>query len=121
MGFSIGLGAVDISAEALLKECRLLPGQAVQEAIDRSIIEWCVPYCPWRTGKLAMSPYTDTDIGSGVIEYGVPYAREVYYGEEIQHFSTEVNPLAGSFWFDRAMADHAQDVYDAAVKAAKRS
>ncbi len=117
MGFSMEYEPVD--AQKLLKRFGLQKGQKVQEAIDRSVIDWCVPYCPWRTGKLAMSPYTDTVIGSGAIEYGVPYAREVYYGEGIQYFNTEVNPLAGSHWFERAMADHAQDVYEAALKAAK--
>jgi len=119
MGFSMEADFGDFSTKDLLAKFELLPGQKVQKVIDRAVIDWCVPYCPWRTGKLAMSPYTDTDIGSGVIEYGVDYAEEVYYGEDIISFNTEINPLAGSFWFERAMADHMQDVYDAALKAAK--
>ena len=98
MGFSIDCEFGEIDAERLEGALELLPGQAVQKAIDRSVIDWCVPYCPWRTG----------------------YAGECYYGEKYQSFSTAVNPLAGSFWFDRAMADHAGDVFDAALEAARR-
>lgn len=120
MGFSIDCEFGEIDAERLEGALELLPGQAVQKAIDRSVIDWCVPYCPWRTGDLALSPYTASDIGSGTVIYGVPYAGECYYGEKYQSFSTAVNPLAGSFWFDRAMADHAGDVFDAALEAARR-
>jgi len=121
MGFSIKCDFDQFDEETLLGRMGLLPGQKVQKAIDKAVIDWCVPYCPYRTGKLAMSPYTDSEIGSGIITYGVPYAREVYYGEDRQVFSTEINPLAGTFWFERAMADHQKDVYDAAMKALKEN
>lgn len=102
---------------SLLKKFNLEPNGKVQEAIDRSCIEWCRMYAPWRTGDLAMNPDYETEIGSGVIRYKVPYGRRVYYNPDNMQFSTEVNALAGSHWFERAMADHAQDVLREAKKA----
>lgn len=120
MEMHIKMKPFEMDAESMMKELNIEPGGRVQQAIDSSVIEWCVPYCPWRTGKLAMSPYTSPyPIGSGTVCYDVPYAREVYYGEKIRYFNTTVNPLAGSFWFERAMADHARDVYMAAMDALK--
>lgn len=120
MEFSIdGVLKADLSNDHLLFKFGLMEGGRVQQAIDRSCIDWCRMYTPWRTGNLAMNPYSYTVIGSGLIQYQVPYAKEVYYGEEHEEYSKEVNPLAGSFWFERAMADHAEDVLDEARKAIK--
>ena len=125
--------------DALLKARNLEKGGLVQAAIDKSVIDWCLQYCPWQTGTLARSPYTASEIGSGEVCYIGPYARYLYYGEvygpnfpkeidaqgnvvqwasppkkyptgrELQ-YNTDTNPLAGSFWFERMKADHTDDI-----------
>ena len=79
--------------------------------------------------------------------YDTPYARYQFYGEIYgpnipivengvivgyrsppeKHptgrplkYNTDKNPLAGSHWFDRAMADHSEDVLKEAQDAADR-
>lgn len=110
-----------LNADALLDKLGISPGGRVQAAIDRACIEWCMLYCPWRTGELAQSPYTASVIGSGLITYDKDYARKMYYGEEdgkpVMYYSTAVNALAGPFWFERAKADHLEDIVDAGQKA----
>lgn len=122
-------------------------GGHVQKVIDAAVIRECRPYVPFAEGILAGSANTATKIGSGEVVYATPYARYQYYGEvygpsfpivengeivgwrsppekyptgrELE-YSTEVNPQAGSHWFDRAMADHKDDVLKEAQDAAKR-
>lgn len=123
------------------------PGGHVQKAVDAAVIRECFPYLPFDEGILAGSANTATKIGSGEVVYDTPYARYQYYGEvygpnfpitengEIvgyysppeKHatgrkleYSTEKNPQAGSHWFDRAMADHKDDVLKEAQDAADR-
>lgn len=123
----------------LLKRMNLQSGGRVQQVIDKSVIDWNLQYCPWDTGTLAKSPYSATEIGSGKVVYPGPYARYQYYGEvygpnipkEIDasgdviqwaspekkyptgrdiNYSKDVNPLAGSYWFERMKADHKEDI-----------
>lgn len=121
----------------------------VQQANDKAVIDYCIPYCPMDTGTLANSAYTVTRIGSGVVEWPGPYAHYMYYGEvygpnipvfddaggeptgffsppnqkksptgrDLQ-YSTDVNPLAGPFWFERMKADHLNDILREARKVA---
>lgn len=65
----------------LLRRCNLEKGGLVQKAIDKSVIDWNLKYCPWDSGTLAKSPYSATDIGSGMVIYPGPYARYMYYGK----------------------------------------
>ena len=106
--------------EEMLAEFNLEPGGKVQQAIDGAVADFCIPYCPYRTGKLAHSPYSSTLFGSGVIEYGVPYASYMYYGvingKEV-HYNTAINPLAGSYWDRRMKADRMGDIVAVAKKA----
>lgn len=125
----------------LLRRFHLEEGGLVQQAIDKSVIDWNLQYCPWETGSLAKSAYAATVLGSGKVVYPGPYARYLYYGEvygpnipvfddntgeptsffsppgQKKHptgrklqYSTDVNPLAGSFWFERMKADHKDDI-----------
>lgn len=125
----------------LLRRFHLEKGGLVQQAIDKSVIDWNLQYCPWETGSLAKSAYAATVLGSGKVVYPGPYARYLYYGEvygpnipvfddntgeptrffsppgQKKHptgrklqYSTDVNPLAGSFWFERMKADHKDDI-----------
>ena len=125
----------------LLIKHNLEKGGLVQQTIDKSVIDWCLQYCPWETGSLAKSAYSATTIGSGKVIYPGPYAHYLYYGEVYGpnipvfeddsgiptrffspphqkkhptgrqlHYNTDVNPLAGSFWFERMKADHKEDI-----------
>ncbi len=119
----------------------------MQQAIDKSVIDQCEPYCPMLTGTLAKSAYGATHIGSGEVIYPGPYAHYQYYGEvygpnipikddntgeitgyfsrpgikktptgrQLEH-RTDYNPLAGSFWFERAKADHLDDIRERGTK-----
>ena len=67
-------------AEALHR-LNLESGGLVQQTIDKAVIDWNIPYCPFESGTLAYSPYSVTAIGSGEVVYPGPYARYQYYGE----------------------------------------
>ena len=65
----------------LLQKLNLESGGKVQQIIDKSVIDYDIPYCPFDTGSLASSAYTATVIGSGEVLYPGPYAHYQYYGE----------------------------------------
>ena len=136
-----------ITPEEFIRRSGVGTGGHVQKTIDAAVIRECFPYLPYDEGVLAGSANTATKIGSGEVIYDTPYARyqhggEVYgpnipivengviigyfsppekhpTGEKLQ-YSKEVNPMAGSHWFERAMADHGEDVLKEAQNAAKR-
>ena len=93
----------------LLQLFNLEKGGRVQTTIDQATIDWCRTYSPWKTGRLANSPYAASQIGQGVVVYDTPYARRMYYNPQF-HFDKSVNPLAGGYWFERMKADHTQDI-----------
>lgn len=136
-----------ITAEELKEKLGINPGGHVQKAVDAAVIEQCLPYLPFDEGVLAGSANTATKVGSGEVVYDTPYARYLYYGEvygpnipitengiitgywsppekfptgEKLKYSTEKNTQAGSHWFDRAMADHKDEVLKEAQNAANR-
>lgn len=135
------------TAKELKEKLGVNPGGYVQKVIDKAVIRECSPYVPWDEGILAGSAYTATEIGSGEVVYDTPYARYLYYGEvygpnipKVENgvitgywsppkkyptgrpikYSTEHNEKAGSHWFERAMADHADDVLKEAQDAVNR-
>lgn len=136
-----------INAKQFVKEHGVGKGGHVQKAVDAAVIRECFPYVPFDEGILAGSANTATEIGSGEVVYDTPYARYQYYGEvygpsipivengaiigywsppekyptgrKLQ-YSPEHNPLAGSHWFDRAMADHKKEILKEAQDAANR-
>ncbi len=134
---------------ALLRRFNLETGGKVQQAIDKAVIDKCLPYVPMDSGTLAKSAYGATEIGSGKVIYPGPYAHYQYYGEVYGpnipvfeddsgtptrffsppgqkkhptgrelHYKTDVNPLAGSYWFERMKADHLPEIIEEAKKAA---
>lgn len=136
-----------INAKEFVNKFGVGEGGHVQKTVDAAVIRECFPYVPFDEGILAGSANTATEIGSGEIVYDTPYARYLYYGEvygpnipivengvitgyrsppekfptgrPIQ-YSTDKNPMAGPHWFDRAMADHKDDVLKEAQDAANR-
>ena len=135
------------SAKEIKRKLGVDPGGYVQKAVDAGVIRECSPYLPFDEGVLEGSANTATEIGSGEVIYDTPYARYQYYGEvygpnfpitengeivgyysppekfatgEKLEYNTEKHPMAGSHWFDRAMADHSDDVLKEAQDAADR-
>ncbi len=137
----------DFVPEKCMKKLGVQPGGYVQKTIDAAVIRYTFPYVPFDEGILSGSANTATEIGSGEVSYDTPYARYLYYGEiygpnipivengivvgwcsppekyptgrQIQ-YNTDKNPLAGPYWFERAMADHKDDVLKEAQDAANR-
>ena len=130
-------------AAALLRRHNLQKGGLVQQVLDKTVIDYMLPYTPWDTGTLARDPYSHTKIGTGRIVYRAPQARYLYYGEVYGpnipvfeddtgtptrwfsppgrkkhptgrplHYSTDINPLAGPFWFERMKADRLPDIIE---------
>jgi hypothetical protein len=139
-----------VTADEFVEKYGVGKGGYVQKVIDAAVIRECFPYVPFDEGALAGSANTATEIGSGEVVYDQPYAHYQYYGEiwgpnipivengvivgyrsppEKHPTGRQLNfdnsrekngPLAGSHWFDRAMADHAKDVLKEAQDAANR-
>lgn len=134
-----------VSTAELKRRLGVDPGGNVQKAVDTAVIRECFPYVPFDEGILAGSAYAATEIGSGEVIYDTPYARYQYYGEvygpnfpitengtvvgfysppekfptgQKLEYSTEKHTMAGSHWFDRAMADHKEDILKEAQDAA---
>lgn len=121
----------------------LTPGGKVQRVVDEAVLRYCDPKVPFDTGTLKGSAITASAIGDGLIVYATPYARYLYYGEvygpNIPIYENGVlagfrsppqkhptgraltyqgAPERGSFWFERAMAEHKNDVLREAAAAA---
>lgn len=136
-----------INTEQFIKKYGVGEGGHVQKTVDAAVIRECFPYVPFDEGILAGSANTATKIGGGEVIYDTPYARYLYYGEvygpnipKVENgeivgywsppekystgrqlrYNTERNPQAGSHWFDRAMADHKDDILKEAQDAADR-
>lgn len=60
---------------------RLEKGGPAQKLLDRLVVDYSIPYCPFDTGTLSRSPYAVTDFGSGQVIYPGPYAHYQYMGE----------------------------------------
>lgn len=132
-------------AQEMLRQRNLETGGKVQKLIDKLVIDYSIPYCPFDTGVLANSPYSASTPGRVV--YNTPYARYLYYGKvygpnipvyeddsgvPTRYFSppgrkkhptgkdlqykTDQNPNAGAFWVERMKADHAGDIVEEVCK-----
>ena len=80
MSFEVKVDGI-MDADDILAQFGLEEGGIVQQVIDKSVIDYCMPYVPHDTGTLETSPYAVTDIGSGEVVYPGPYAHYMYYGE----------------------------------------
>lgn len=120
----------------ILRRLNLESGGAVQAALDNAIVRTTNPYVPMDSGMLAQ---TVRGMGTGRIEYIMPYAHYLYTGllrtDEAGrtfvglgeskpiltgvplNFSTEKHPLAGPQWFERSKADN-KDTWIKEAKAA---
>ena len=74
-----------------------------QKKLDAQIIKDCNYYVPLKSGALQKSAIIHTKIGSGIIVWRTPYARQQYYGVSFNH-SQQHNPNACAKWFETAKA-----------------
>lgn len=86
-----------------------------QKYIDSEVIKHSDQYVPFRHGNLKKSGISGTVIGSGVVEYTAPYARQQYYtnggyGEDGLNAAKGTKGLRGKMWFERMKADHKEDI-----------
>lgn len=74
-----------------------------QVFLDTEVLKDSAPYTPFREGDLMRSGPLGTTIGSGKVEYNVPYAKAMYYGKNF-NFYKEKHPKACAQWFEKAKA-----------------
>lgn len=130
---------------AILARRGLLPGGRVQAVVDEAVLRYCAPKVPFDTGYLIRQALQTSIIGQGLIVYGTPYARYLYYGEvygpnipifeagELAGFYSPPGqkkhptgraltyqgaPERGAFWFEQMKAEHREDIVREAAAAA---
>lgn len=79
-----------------------------QKVLDSVVLRDSNYYCPQDTSMLQKSGIENTVIGSGLVSWKTPYAREQYYGVNIDH-SHSRNPNATAKWFETAKAKYLND------------
>lgn len=84
-----------------------------QMIVDSEVLRYCSPLVPLRTGMLEKSGTLGTVIGSGEVEYAVPYARFQYYQTAQNRI---YDPRRGAKWFERMKPSHKKDILRAAEK-----
>ena len=72
---------------------------------------------PFDQHILIKSGILNTQIGSGELRYRTPYARRLYYHPEY-NFSTEKNPEAGAYAFERMKQQYKDQILKGAKKIA---
>lgn len=86
-----------------------------QKFVDSEVLRLNEPYMPKRSGDMIRSGTRGTVIGSGVVEYIAPYARDQYYnnkgkGTDGLNASNGAKGLRGAFFFERMKADHGDEI-----------
>lgn len=82
-----------------------------QMKLDQQVITDSNYYCPLRAaqgGTLQKSAITNAVLGSGLVQWKIPYARAQYYGVNFDH-SKSANPNACAKWFEAAKARKLSD------------
>ena len=89
--------------------------QQAQKYVDSETLRYSDPYVPWKDGFMKKSGKEGTVLGSGVVEYIVPYAKKQYYtnagrGKEGLNAVNGAKGLRGPFFLERMKADHLPDI-----------
>lgn len=87
--------------------------QGAQNFVDSEVLRCCAPYVPFQTGMLQKSGILGTVIGSGEVNYIVPYAAPQYYGTA---HSRGYDARRGGLWFERMKVDHKAAILRGAAK-----
>ena len=93
----------------------LTPGGRVQKVVDNAVLRYCDPKVPMDTGMLKDSGPMASAVGDGLLVYATPYAAKMFTNP---HFNFQGAPERGAYWFQRAMAEHRDDVVLEAAAAA---
>lgn len=83
-----------------------------QEYVDSSVLRYCDPLVPMRTGVLKRSGILGTIIGSGDVRYIAPYAKKQYY-------ENRGTGQRGKMWFERMKGQHLDGILAGAASIAK--
>ena len=92
----------------------------VQYAFSQKAAATIDPYVPFDTGTLKNSANQASDFKGGLLVYNTPYARAQYYLHEQGKGLHGENGLRGSYWGQRAIADHKDELEKFAHNAAKQ-
>ncbi len=78
-----------------------------QKFVDSEVLRRCSPRVPFRTGTLEKSGILGTTVGSGEVQYIVPYAAYQYYATlETRAY----NANRGAKWFERMKTEERDDI-----------
>ena len=95
----------------------------LQFAFSQKVAATIDPYVPFDTGTLKQSVNQASDFKAGLLVYNTPYARAQYYLHPIGQ-SNELRGGAarfrGSYWGQRAIADHKDELEKFAHDAARQ-
>lgn len=86
-----------------------------QKFVDSETLRLSEPFTPLLTSMLIKSGILGTNIGSGVVSWIAPYAKQQYYRGRRQGES-QTGPLRGRFWFERMKAVHGDKIVMGARK-----
>lgn len=88
---------------------------SAQAYVDGEVLRLSEPYAPMRTGMLIKSGQLGTKLGSGLVAYIAPYAKQQYYSPQR---AGGTGSLRGPQWFERMKADHGEKIVAGAKKRA---
>lgn len=94
--------------------------QKAQYALAQEAAKLIDSYVPFDTGTLKNSVNQASDFKNGLLVYNTPYARRQYYLHEQGAGLHGDNRLRGSYWGQRAIADHKDELEKFAHDAAKQ-
>ncbi len=92
----------------------------VQYAFSQRVSDLTDKYVPFDTGTLKNSVNQASDFKGGLLVYNTPYARKQYYLHEQGAGLHGDNRLRGSYWGQRAIADHKDELVKFAHNTAKQ-
>ncbi len=94
--------------------------QRAQYAFSQQVAKAVDPYVPFDTGTLKNSVNQASDFKGGKLVYNTPYARKQYY---LHAQGTDLRGdtgLRGSYWGQRAIAAHKDELIQFARNAVKK-
>lgn len=92
--------------------------EKLQYAFSQQAARLIDPYVPFDTGMLKNSVNTASDFKGGILVYNTPYARRQYYLHESGTDLHGDSRLRGSYWGQRAIAAHKDELEQFAHNAA---
>lgn len=94
--------------------------QKAQYALAQEAAKLIDSYVPFDTGTLKNSVNQASDFKGGKLVYNTPYARRQYYLHTQGQGLHGENHLRGSYWGQRAIADHKDELVQFAKNAAQK-